>query len=49
VIHWIDANPWLSIAVFFGAGAVVGLIIRNHRRGKYEAREAALQARQGAA
>lgn len=32
---WIDANPWWSIAIFFGAGALVGVVLRRVRRGKY--------------
>jgi hypothetical protein len=41
LLHWIDANPWLSIALFFGVGALVGCAVRSKRRGKYESREVA--------
>ena len=32
---WIDANPWWSIAIFFAAGALIGVVLRKVRRGKY--------------
>lgn len=41
MLHWIDANPWLSIGIFFAAGALVGLIVKAKRRGKYESKETA--------
>lgn len=41
MLHWIDANPWLSIVIFFAAGALVGVVIKIKRRGKYESRERA--------
>jgi hypothetical protein len=41
VLHWIDANPLLSIVIFFAAGALVGVVIKQMRRGKYESRESA--------
>lgn len=39
VLHWIDANPALSVVIFFAAGAIVGALIKYGRRGKYESRE----------
>lgn len=41
LFHWIDANPWLSIVIFFAAGALIGVVIKTKRRGKYESRESA--------
>jgi hypothetical protein len=40
-LQWIDANPWLSVAAFFAAGALLGLVLRRIRRGKYGVRERA--------
>ena len=39
MLHWIDANPILSVVIFFAAGALVGALIKYGRRGKYESRE----------
>lgn len=40
MISWIDANPWLSVAICFAAGSLIGVALRLLRRGKYESREA---------
>ncbi len=49
MIGWIDANPWWSIAIFFAAGALVGVVLRRVRRGKYEAHDAAPPPREATA
>jgi hypothetical protein len=35
VFGWIDGHPWWSIAIFFAAGALVGVVLRRLRRAKY--------------
>ena len=32
---WLDEHPWWSIAIFFAAGALVGVVLRRLRRAKY--------------
>jgi hypothetical protein len=40
VTEWIDGFPWWAVAVAsFAAGALLGVILRVSRRGKYEAKE----------
>jgi len=41
VIDWIDSFPWWAVAaVSFAAGALLGLVLRTARKGKYESKEA---------
>jgi len=41
LMDWIDQFPWWAVTlVSFGAGALLGLVLRTARKGKYESKEA---------